>query len=77
MKTDNLNKREATEALVAGHRLRHEYYSDSEWVELQNSGQLVTEDGYPKGTCNGEWWKDIQKWDWGWEIVKQKSLSPY
>lgn len=66
-----MTKEEAKQALIAGERVRHDYYSDGEWLEFNNAGYLVTEDGYHKGKWHDEFWTKYQWWEDGWHIVNK------
>ena len=65
-----MNRTEVMEALTSGKKVRHEYYSDNEFVFINKQAELETEDGHTHGTFNDEFWKVYQKWDEGWSIVE-------
>jgi len=65
-----MTKSEAKQALIEGKTVRHEYYSDNEWLKF-NGRTLITEDGYPKGTWFDEFWTKYQKWEDGWHLVEK------
>jgi len=64
-----MTRNEAREALVQGKTVRHEYYTDGEWLKF-NGITLFTEDGYHKGDFTGEFWTKYQVWNDGWSIVE-------
>jgi hypothetical protein len=64
-----MNKDEVKQALIEGKTVKHEYYSDDEWLRF-NGQTLITEDGYHKGTWTDEFWSKYQWWENGWSIVK-------
>lgn len=68
-----MKRSEALQAICAGHKVRHTYYSPEEFVYMNlRTGHLFTEDGYDQGTINGEFWTKYQIWEDGWEIVEEE-----
>lgn len=73
-----MNKKEAEEAMYAGHKVRHTYYDKDEYVYMNPTNcHLITEDGYDHGTVFGEFWTEYQVWNEGWEIVEKNDLIPF
>ncbi len=62
-----MTREEAKQALIKGEIVTHEYYTDNEWLKYEND-QLITEDGYPKGSFLDEFWTNYQIWEDGWSI---------
>jgi len=65
-----MTKQEAYALMEQGKKVRHQYYSDGEWVTLDKNRQIQTEEGYTHGNRFGEFWATIQHWEDGWEEVK-------
>lgn len=68
MKTDNLTKDEAIQAMKEGHKVAHRYFSDDEWMTLDGLS-FLTEDG-----CRHDpyiFWIDRQspEWNTDWRVV--------
>jgi hypothetical protein len=64
-----MTKLEAIEAMKAGKKVRHRYFSDNEWVTLIAPATLLFEDGVK---CSfGLFWHDRpgSEWNYDWEIV--------
>ncbi len=64
-----MTKQEAEKALLDGKKVRHDYYSNNEYVRLNAMGLLETEEGYTHGTFHGKFWTVYQKWETGWSMV--------
>ena len=66
-----MNKQQAYEALCAGLTVRNEYYSEEEWLRMNELGEIKTEEGY---TMSIEDWEKYQDPDntYEWSIVKGK-----
>ena len=73
-----MTKLEALEYLQLSplNRVRHSYYSSEEWLSFKE-GQFVTEDGYSHGSIYDEFWTIYQKWESGWEKVKDTKSEDY
>ena len=64
-----MSKQEAIEAMVRGQKVRHRYFSDNEWVTMQD-GRLLFEDGVRCSVTM--FWsdrKDVQ-WETDWELFE-------
>jgi len=61
-----VTKSEAIKSMEDGHKVSHHYFSDNEWMTMEN-GYVVTEDGYRHDPelfwhfRKGESWKDGYK----------------
>jgi len=64
-----MTRDEAKEALLKGLTVKHESYSNGEWVRF-NGQYLFNEDGYHKGGFNDTFWDKYQWWSDGWSIVE-------
>jgi len=62
-----MTKEEAYQLMLTGKKVRHEYYSDGEYVMLDANRHLKTEDGCTHGNRFDEFWTRYQKWEDGWE----------
>lgn len=68
-----ITKLEAESALLEGKRVKNVYYSDEEYVFLNEDDYLQTEDGYIHGSFSDEFWSIIQeKLPNRWYVVEQK-----
>ena len=65
-----MTKKEALDSMFNGKKVRHMYYSDKEYLFINNNRVFETENGYTHGTINDDFWMNIQKWETGWEIYK-------
>jgi hypothetical protein len=57
------------EAIHAGHKVRHRYFSPDEWMKLATNGQYEFEDGVK---CDPAFfWMDRKQdfWNYDWEII--------
>lgn len=64
-------KAEAIQAIENGQKVTHEYFTDKEWVCLDESGMYKTEDGYL--TDQSVFWAyrtDIS-WETGWSVFEE------
>lgn len=68
-KQNNLTKVEAYNAMLIGHKIRNEYYSEGEFAFINKDGLIETEDGCVHGSRLDEFWSVYQKWEDGWSIV--------
>jgi len=64
-----LTKEEAYKAMIAGHKVKHEGYSDEEYVFINKDDKFETEDGCIHGKRFDEFWSTIQKWEDGWSVI--------
>lgn len=64
----DITKAEAYELMLKGHKIRHRYYEPHEYLYMQH-GMIYTEEGYPMGGGEGNFWRVIQKWEQGWETA--------
>jgi hypothetical protein len=72
----NLTKSEALTAMRDGHKVLREYFSSEEYVFMNESGTIMSEDGYNFE----EWWKNIEPTipsssPTPWRIIKQTALN--
>lgn len=74
-----MTKTEAYEHMEKGYKVRHEYYSDHEYVFLNKNGELQTEEGCRHGTKNDEFWTKYQIWEEGWSIhrIEMNTMIPF
>jgi len=63
-----MTKSEALKAMQDGNKIRHLNYMDDEFVFLNESGKLETEDGVIHGTTDDDFWKKRQNWEDGWDV---------
>lgn len=52
----NMTKTEALTALRNGHRVSREYFDDGEYIYMDETGTILSEEGWD---FEG-WWKDIE-----------------
>jgi hypothetical protein len=76
LKVNNLTKVEAYNAMVAGYKIRNEYYSEGEYAFINKDGLIETEDGCVHGSKLGEFWSVYQKWEDGWSIIEEVFDAP-
>jgi hypothetical protein len=62
-----MTKVEALQAMKAGKKITHQYYTSDEYLQMIG-GMIYSEDGYRKGDELDEFWQKIQKWEDGWSI---------
>lgn len=65
-----MTKAEAIEAMKT-HRVRHNSFTEEEWVTQCSNGDYYFEDGY---SCSpDEFWRYryTERWDDGWEIITE------
>lgn len=67
-----MNQEQAYQEMLQGKKVRNIYYSDNEFVFLNKSLELETEDGCKHGTRLDEFWSKYQKGlpTDGWSIVE-------
>jgi hypothetical protein len=65
-----MNKKEAEIALQQGHKIKHEYYSDNEYIFMVDD-VIFSEEGYSHGNINSEFWIKYQIWDSGWDYYNK------
>ena len=63
-----MTKQEAYEAMLAGKKVSHNYYSNDEYLMINKDGDFQTEDGFTHGGIFDEFWTKYQKWEDGWEL---------
>lgn len=68
-----MTKLEACQMMIAGHKVKHSYYSPEEYVFINAAGEFETEDGYTCGGIFDEFWSRYQKWEDGWELYDDRS----
>lgn len=69
-KMSNLTKKEAYDAMTEGHRVRHRFYGDEEYIFIDlDTGKIKDEQGYDLGSSHDEFWAKYQKWERGWSIL--------
>lgn len=68
--TEILTKDEAIKAMLEGKTVRHEYFTDNEWMKMNGHYEFEFEDGN-KCSCD-EFWigRTGQRWFTGWSIVE-------
>ena len=65
--SNTMSKTQAIQALKAGEKLTHYWFSPDEWVSLKN-GKLEFEDGC-KCSPNVFWqYRDDESWETGWKL---------
>ena len=67
----SLTKKQAIEAMLAGKKVAHQYFTDEEWMRYDGAGRIEFEDGclcFPH-----EFWEIRQGSDWeaGWRVWKR------
>jgi len=64
-----MTKEQAFEFMLEnrGSKVCHQYYSDDEYVFINENGEFETEDGYTHGGIYDEFWGIYQKWEDGWK----------
>ncbi len=62
-----MNKEEAYNAMLEGHKVAHEYYTDDEFIYMIGAS-IYDEEGYYMGHYCDEFWSIYQKWPTGWRI---------
>lgn len=68
IKSNSLTREEAMEAMLQGKKVRHRYFSDEEYMTIEN-GKILLEDGVK---CSyEEFWKyrNLEGWKDGYELV--------
>jgi hypothetical protein len=63
-----VSKEDAYELMMQGHKIRHEYYTDDEYLYMKN-GIIYDENEYRMGYGHEEFWQRIQKWEMGWSTI--------
>ena len=68
-----MTKQEAKEAMMAGDKVTHDYFSEGEYAYYNEHGQLLTEDGVDQGP---DFWniRTGEQWETGWSIYAVKKL---
>lgn len=62
-----MNKAEAIEAMKAGKKITHEYFSGDEWMTMEN-GKILTEEGY-RHSANEFWFfRTAEGWQQGYSL---------
>lgn len=56
-----------------GRKIRHEYFSDDEWIKIRTDGRVETEEGYL--FTPDEFWKHRQDfiWNTGWDVIDESA----
>lgn len=65
---NNMTKEQAIEAIKAGLKVQHRYFTDNEYLEMLENGKYKFEDG---NICNSqEFWsyRTIEGWFDGWSL---------
>lgn len=67
-----LSKQMAIELALRGEKIAHRSFLDTEWIMINDSSQVVTEDGYTSEDY--EFWKTRigKDWETGWFIFKEE-----
>jgi len=66
-----MNKEEAYQAMLDGHKVTNEYYDVKEYVFLNKDRKIQTEDGVVHGTRFDEFWAVRQSETAEWSIFKE------
>ena len=68
-----MTKKEAYKFMVDNPdvKIRHDYYSDNEYIFMNENEEIITEEGYNMGDHTGEFWSKYQIFEDGWEVVEQ------
>ena len=66
-----MTKFEAIEAMKAGHKVRHKYFSPDEWMTKTPGGKYLFEDGVICGPSFFWFDRAHEYWNTDWEIVKE------
>jgi len=61
-----MTKLEAEDAMRIGKRIRHDYYSDDEFLYLDNDNIIRDENDYNMGSLDDDFWSVTQEWNDGW-----------
>lgn len=77
-----MTKDQAYQEMLKGFKMKHEYYSDDEYVFINSDGKFETEDGCVHGGVHDEFWSVYQKWNDGWDYYSNDNgildfNSPY
>jgi hypothetical protein len=61
-----MTKQQAVDAMREGHKVRHRYFTDDEWIAFKN-GDFVDEQDYIMGP---EFWdfRKSEAWETGWSV---------
>lgn len=66
-----MNKQEAIQAMLEGKKVTHLYFSNDEWVTMEN-GQILLEDGV-RCSPNEFWrWRTDAMWETDWSIYEEQ-----
>lgn len=56
-----MNQTEAYQYMVSGKKVRHQHYSDHEYVFINDDGIIETEEGFTHGTVTDIFWANYQR----------------
>jgi hypothetical protein len=66
-----MTKEEAISLMKAGHKLKHEYFQENEWVTSDETGtQYLFEDGIKCPHYEFWEWRKEHCWEDGWELFE-------
>jgi len=67
-----MNKQQAIDAMLQGKKVTHRFFTDDEWVTMNEQGEIVSEDGVNHGLY---FWKLRSHADWetDWNIHEEKN----
>lgn len=71
MKTTNLNRQEATDALKSGKKLTHSYFPDGEWVIMMGN-LMIFEDTQTQHIDDFWRLRPGEFWNSGWSIIDER-----
>lgn len=67
-----MSKDEAIQQMLRGEKVTHTYFSDKEWITMEE-GKVLTEEGYKFPPSDFWKYKQHPNFDKGWSIWKEKS----
>ena len=71
-----MTKGEAKFLIRQGVKVRHNYFSDGEWVTMDN-GEILMEDGVRCSWDEFWWWRETQSYfEEGWEVYTKPGSEP-
>lgn len=70
-----MTKKEAMQALVRGDKVSHDYFSDNEFVFMDENGKIKDEGGY----IHDKFWflRQNDSWATGWKLYTIKKLTSH
>lgn len=65
-----MTKLEAIDAMIAGQKVTHRYFSANEWITIEN-GKMLLEDGVRCSQTEFWRWRTDESWNDGYSLFKQ------